>query len=60
MGGLADQVSQEVLPLKDKAENLVVKLDSVLTNLNSLFDKENKANLTSGVNDFAAMMTNLK
>ncbi|MCW3785445.1 MlaD family protein [Plebeiibacterium sediminum] len=59
MGGLADQVSQEVLPLKDKAENLVVKLDSVMTNLNSLFDKKNKENLTSGVNDFGEMMKNL-
>ncbi len=59
MGGLADQVSQEVLPLKDKAENLVVKLDSVMTNLNKVFDKENKANLSSGVKDFAGMMKNL-
>ncbi len=59
MGGLADQVSQEVLPLKDKAENLVVKLDSVMTNLNKVFDDKNKSNLTSGVNDFAGMMKNL-
>ncbi|MCW3807687.1 MlaD family protein [Plebeiibacterium marinum] len=59
MGGLADQVSQEVLPLKDKAENLVVKFDSVLTNLNDMFDKDNKDGIASGVNDFAGMMKNL-
>ncbi len=59
MGGLADQVSQEVLPLKDKAENLVVKLDSVLTNLNKVFDKKSKGNIASGVENFAGMMKNL-
>ncbi len=59
MGGFADQVSQEVLPLKDKAENLVVKLDSVMTNLNKLIDKDNKESIASGVKDFAGMMNNL-
>ncbi|TLX76595.1 MCE family protein [Labilibacter sediminis] len=58
-GGLADQVSQEVLPLKDKAENLIVKLDSVLTSLSGVFDDGNQGNLASGIEDFAGMMKNL-
>jgi phospholipid/cholesterol/gamma-HCH transport system substrate-binding protein len=60
MGGLADQVSQEVLPLKDKAENLVVKFDSVLTNLNSFFNTENKKYLQSSVKNATSMMWELK
>lgn len=60
MGGLADQVSQEVLPLKDKAENLVVKFDSVLTNLNSFFNTENKRYLQSSVRNATSMMWELK
>ncbi|MGQ1787264.1 MlaD family protein [Saccharicrinis sp. GN24d3] len=58
-GDLADQVSQEVLPLKDKVENMVVGLDSVLTNLNRLLSDENKESLSSGIGDFAGMMNNL-
>lgn len=58
-GGFADQVSQEVLPIKDKAENLIVKLDSVLTNLNSVFDDGNKESFSSGIENFGLMMNNL-
>jgi len=58
MGDFADQVSQEVLPLKDKAEKLVVKLDSVLTNMNEVFDDENKASLALGMRQFALSMRN--
>ncbi len=58
-GDLADQVSQEVLPLKDKVEGMVVEFDSLLTNFNRLLDGENRKNLASGVKDFSQMMLNL-
>ncbi len=59
-GDLADQVSQEVLPLKNKAENLVVKIDSLLTNINSLFDDQNKAGIAQGMRSFGEAMKNLE
>ncbi len=59
-GDLADQVSQEVLPLKNKAENLVVKIDSLLTNINSLFDDKNKAGISQGLRSFGETMQNLE
>ncbi len=40
MGDLADKVSMEVLPLKDKTERLIVKLDTVLTNIGTMFSQE--------------------
>ncbi|WP_075590008.1 MlaD family protein [Labilibacter marinus] len=58
-GDLADKVSMEVLPLKDKVEKMVVGLDSVLHNLNRLLNDDNKDGLSSGINDFAGMMHNL-
>ena len=58
-GDLADQVSQEVLPLKDKVEGMVVEFDSLLANLNRLLDDENRKNISSGVKDFSKMMFNL-
>ena len=58
-GDLANQMSQEFLPLKDKVENMVVGLDSVLNNFNSVLNTENKESLASGIKSFAGMMKNL-
>lgn len=40
IGDLADKMSMEVLPLKDKTERLIVKLDTVLTNIGKMFGEE--------------------
>ncbi len=40
MGDLKDQVSMEVIPLKDKAERLIVKMDTVFSSFNTIFDEE--------------------
>ncbi|WP_439183463.1 MlaD family protein [Carboxylicivirga taeanensis] len=40
VGDLADKMSMEVLPLKDKTERLIVKLDTVLTNIGQIFSEE--------------------
>ncbi|MBK3516832.1 MlaD family protein [Carboxylicivirga marina] len=40
MGDLAHKMSMEVLPLKDKTERLIVKLDTVLTNIGEMFSEE--------------------
>lgn len=40
VGDLKDQVSMEVLPLKDKTERLIVKFDTVLTNIGAIFNEE--------------------
>ncbi|UCG28312.1 MAG: MCE family protein [Bacteroidales bacterium] len=45
-GGLQDQVKKEILPLKDKAENLIQSLDSVLVIVQTTFDKEFKESFT--------------
>ena len=50
MGDLKDQVSTEVLPLKDKVENLIVKVDTVLTNIGGVFSDENKRGLSQAIN----------
>lgn len=59
-GDLADKVSKEVLPLKNKAENLVVKIDSLLSNVNSLFDEANKASISAGIQSFGVTMQNVE
>jgi phospholipid/cholesterol/gamma-HCH transport system substrate-binding protein len=59
MGDLKDQVSMEMLPLKDKTEKLLVKLDTVLTNIGMVFSEENKQGLNSAIRDFNLMMENL-
>jgi phospholipid/cholesterol/gamma-HCH transport system substrate-binding protein len=60
MGDLMDQVSMEVLPLKDKTERLIVKLDSVLTNIGDFFGDRTQQSFHQSVVDFAQTMDNVK
>ncbi len=58
MGGIAAKVSKEVLPLKDKAEDLIVKFDSLLTNLNLVVDYENRKSFKMILSNFQQTMHN--
>ncbi len=58
-GDLADQVSQEVLPLKDKVENLIVRLDTVFTNLDVIFDVTNENGLVNNMNAISYHFRNI-
>ncbi len=60
MGDLKDQVSMEMLPLKDKTERLLVKLDTVLTDIGKVFSEENQQSLAYGIREFQAFMANLQ
>jgi len=59
MGDLVDQVSMEVLPLKEKTERLIVKLDSVLTDIGSVFSVENRKNLEYSIKSLHNTMANV-
>ncbi|MCU4155716.1 MCE family protein [Carboxylicivirga sp. A043] len=59
MGDLADKMSMEVLPLKDKTERLIVKLDTVLTNLGEMFSEE-KGRFSSSMQNLERSMRNFE
>ena len=40
VGDMMDKVSMEVIPLKDKAERMIVKMDTVLSNFDAIFNEE--------------------
>ncbi|MBN2164971.1 MAG: MCE family protein [Marinilabiliaceae bacterium] len=50
IGDIVDQMSMQVLPLKEKTERLIVKLDSSLTKLGIFFDERNKDKMTNMIN----------
>jgi phospholipid/cholesterol/gamma-HCH transport system substrate-binding protein len=60
MGDLIDQMGMEVLPLKDKAERLLVRLDTVMTNIGEVFSDRNKKSLDMAIYDFTITMKNLQ
>jgi len=49
VGDLKDQLSIEVLPLKEKMEKLIVNFDSLLIDVNKLFIGENMVNLGNSI-----------
>lgn len=65
VGDLADKMSMEVLPLKDKTERLIVKLDTVLTNIGQIFSEEKSRfhssmyNLDRSLRHFESISRNL-
>lgn len=60
MGDLIHQMGMEVLPLKDKAERLLVHFDSVLVNISEVFSEQNRGNLDMAILYFTLSMNNLK
>jgi len=55
-----EEVSKQFEPLKDKAEELMLSIDTMLTGLNHLFDKSNTANISKSVESIANSFENLE
>ena len=58
--GLMEQVSQQMLPLKQKAERLLGSLDSVLLIVQGLFNEETKKNLSNSFVSIDRTLRNLE
>jgi len=58
--GLTEQVNQRLTPLQVKIEAMMVSADSLLANLNSLFDEKTKANLKSSIEGLSATIASFK
>ena len=58
--GLMEQVSQQMLPLKQKAERLLGSLDSVLLIVQGLFNEETKKNLRNSFGRIDRTLRNLE
>lgn len=55
-GGL----TAELAPIKNKVENLVVRMDSTLNSLSGVFSNQNNESLEEGMKSFREMMRNLE
>ncbi len=57
---LKEEVSKQFAPIKDKAEELMLSIDTMLIALNHLFDKSNTANISKSVEYMANSFQNLE
>lgn len=57
---LKEQVSMQVLPLKKKAEELIASLDSALTVVTYVFNKETRENLTESFANISRIVANIE
>lgn len=57
---IKEEVSRQLQPLKTKAENLMMSIDTVLTMLNGLFSNTNTRNITKSVEHMANSFENLE
>ncbi len=57
--GMLSALSAQLMPLKDKVENLVIALDTLAIALNSILDDGMRQDLKDGVKNFSSSMENL-
>lgn len=58
--GMLSLITEQILPLKSELENLLVSLNILAVNVNSILDESLKDDINAGVSDFAASMQNIK
>ena len=58
--GLTDLVNQRLTPLQEKMETMMVSADSLLVNLNTLFDSQTKLNLKSSIAELTSTISSFK
>ena len=58
--GLTDLVNQRLTPLQEKMETMMVSADTLLVNLNTLFDSQTKLNLKSSIAELTSTITSFK
>lgn len=58
--GLSELVNQKLTPLQGKIENMMVSADSLLKNLNKVFDDETKVNIKTSIGDLKTIISNFK
>ncbi len=58
--GLTDLVNQRLTPLQEKIEIMMVGADSLLSNINDVFDAKTKANLRSSIAGLNDIVQNFK
>lgn len=59
-GGLKQQVSEQVMPLKVKAESLLGSIDTMVNMISLIFNKDNREQLTKSFESIKRSMDNLE
>ena len=58
--GLTDLVNQRLTPLQEKIEKMMESADTLLGNLNDVFDDKTKANLKTSISELSATIQSFK
>ena len=58
--GTMGMITETIIPIKDNLESLLVSLNELTTNLNSMLNTNLKNDISRGVNSFASSMENIE
>jgi len=58
--GMMDQLNKQVAPLKKKAEDIMVSLDTVLVSIKSIFDESERGNLKGNLKSVRRTLDNIE
>lgn len=57
--GTMGMITEQILPLKDKIEALLVSVNTLSDNINNMLNAELKNNINEGIDNFASSMNNI-
>jgi phospholipid/cholesterol/gamma-HCH transport system substrate-binding protein len=58
--GITQQLEQQLLPVKDKAESMIIKIDSLLISMQYVFDQESADLLKSSIKSLESSLSGIK
>lgn len=58
--GLTELVNQRLTPLQEKIESMMISADSLLVNINSVFDEQTKSNLKKSITELSTTIESFK
>ncbi len=58
--GMIDEVTSQLMPMKDKIEHLAISLDSLVMAMNGMFNEQTQQQLQGSIRDLSVSLNNVK
>ncbi len=58
--GIQEEISRQIIPLKDKAEGLMLQMESLLASAENVLNAESQNNIASGIEQLSLSLGNLR
>jgi len=58
--GMMDEITSQLLPMKDKIESLATSLDTLVTTMNAMFNEQTQREIQNSIRNLSASLNNMR